>query len=134
MDLNFSNLTVALQSSRTISESVLHMSCLDKFLFTATGQLVTSFAKTLGYTRSFSIVYSFLTVYKKSLCVCSLRQDLEDLWIFFLDFTDPSNPIFTGTAGISAPCGSTINITSPLSVYHLSLFFIPTLFLNIPHP
>jgi hypothetical protein len=39
-----------------------------------------------------------------------------------LDFTDPSDPIFTGTTGISISCWSTINNTSPLTVYHLSLF------------
>ncbi len=32
----------------------------------------------------------------------------------YLDFTDPSNPIFTGTTEISVSCGSTFNNTSSL--------------------
>ncbi len=37
------------------------------------------------------------------------------------DFTDPSNPIFTGTSGLSVSCGSTFNNTSSLTVHYLFL-------------
>jgi hypothetical protein len=45
-----------------------------------------------------------------------------DVYCVSSSSSDPTNPIFTGTTGISALCGSTINNTSSLSVYHLSLF------------
>ncbi len=73
-------------------------------------------------------------VNKREVCECDVEDpfvsSIGSLDLLLTGVSDPSNPMFNGTGGISVSSGSTIITLAhhPLS----SSQVIPTLFLNIP--